>query len=208
MERIERNLHEVARDIRTADLLMFRGQSWVSRLIGTAGRSEYSHAAMADRLSCGNGTPGQSDAHCGDEIYCTEVREGVGGRIVTLASQVRKYPGQIDVWALGRSGYYNFDPYGAAALMRKFAGQDYGWWSVAQAAMQHVAFVRLGRKHNYDLERDLYDRPPFCSEAVSYACREGGGQDPAAGLADRYTLPGDLVRNAMLTQYLFTLAGV
>ena len=47
---------EARRQIRNADLLLFRRRDWLGRLIAVAGRSEYVHAAMAgwwkDRLMC------------------------------------------------------------------------------------------------------------------------------------------------------------
>lgn len=192
--RINRNLHEVAGEIRKADLLLFRGAGWVSRLIQSAGRSDYSHAAKADIWNT--------------EIYCCEVRELKGGRIVTLASQVQKFPGQIDVFASAANTQLGYHRDQAASYMRRFAGQDYGYWSVAKAALQHLPGVRLLFKHDYQLENGATpDRPPFCSQACAMADRNGGTCDPVPELADRFTLPGDLAHSAFYS-YKFTLTGV
>ena len=174
----KRNLHEVSRDIRKADLLLFRGQGWVSRLIRTAGRSRYSHAAKVDRW--------------GEELFCCEVRELKGGRIVTLASQVQKYPGQIDVYTTNHHNLPGFDREASAAFMRKFAGKDYGYGTVLRASVQHLPFLRLYFNHEYDRENGGPNVPPYCSQACSEADRFGGGIDPVPRLADRFTLPGDL----------------
>jgi len=72
-------LAEAREQIADGDLLLFRRRS----LIAIAGRGEHSHAAKA--------------AWWGDELFCLEVREWHGGRAVTLASQVRRFPGRIDV---------------------------------------------------------------------------------------------------------------
>src|SRR5262245_66124760 len=83
------NLSDVAADIRDGDLLLFRGRGVIARLIGVAGRSEYSHAARA--------------VWWGYDLFCCEVRELRGGRAVTLESQVRKFPGLIDVFEVNPS---------------------------------------------------------------------------------------------------------
>ena len=198
----ERNLHEVARDISTADLLLYRGQGWISRLIAKAGRSDYSHAAKIDRL--GN----HSGEYLGDELFCCEIRELKGGRIVTLASQVRKYPGLIDVYRANPNDLPGFDRQASAVHMRQFAGQDYGWSSVYSAALQHLAFIRLGIRHDYRAENgSAFERPVFCSMACAMSDRLGGGIDPVPNLADRYTLPGDLSHSGFY-DYHCTLLGV
>ena len=66
--------------IRDADLLLFRRRG----LISIAGRGKHSHAAKA--------------AWWGNELMCLEVREWYGGRAVTVASQVKRCPGAIDVY--------------------------------------------------------------------------------------------------------------
>ena len=190
----ERSLHEVAPEIRKADLLLFRGQGWISRFIGAAARSKYSHAAKVDRW--------------GTELFCCEVREFKGGRIVTLASQIMKFPGQIDVFTSNPTNQPGYDREESAAYMRRFAGQDYGWRAVGVAALQHLPLARVLISHNYALENgDAPQRPPFCSAACASADRNGGGIDPVPHLADRFTLPGDLAHSNFY-RYYCTLVGV
>jgi len=194
MIRNERLLHEVAGELRTADLLLFRGQSWISRLIAVGGRSKYSHAAKVDRL--------------GSELYCVECRELKGGRIVTLASQVANYAGLIDVFSANPENKTGFDRAASAGYMRRFAGQDYGWLAVYRAAFQHLPVIRLVIDHDYELENgDRPGLPAFCSQACAMADHYGGGIDPVANLADRFTLPGDLARSSFY-RYRWTLVGV
>lgn len=186
-------LSEVARKIGSGDLLLFRGRGLISRLIGTAGRSEYTHAAKA--------------IWWGDELFCCEVRELKGGRAVTLASQVRRYPGQIDVFQVDpevRWPDYDFD--GANGLMRRLAGCDYGYVGLLKAAVLHVPFWRFLVRPELD-DTNVDDHPPFCSHACAMADRLGGGVDPVPHLADRITEPGDLARSPFYC-YAFTLEGV
>jgi len=123
-------LLQYAATIRDGDLLLFRGRCVLSRLIGIAGRSEYTHAARA--------------VWWGDLLFCCEVRELKGGRAVTLESQVRKYPGQIDVFGTNPGlRWREYDRGGAVRYLRQLAGCDYGYFNVLKAAMRHVPLWRF-----------------------------------------------------------------
>lgn len=179
--------------VRDGDLLLFRGRGLLSRLIGTAGRSEYTHAARA--------------VWWGDLLFCCEVRELKGGRAVTLESQVKKYPGRIDVFETNPSRRWReYDRRGAVRYMRRLAGCDYGYLGVLKAAVRHLPLWRfLVRPDTNDQKRT--SEPPFCSQACAMADRLGGGVDPVPHLADRVTEPADLARSPFY-RYRFTLAGV
>ena len=71
------SLADARAEILDGDLLLFRRRS----LISIAGRGEHSHAAKA--------------AWWGGDLFCLEVRELCGGRAVTLASQVRRFPARM-----------------------------------------------------------------------------------------------------------------
>lgn len=173
--------------IADGDLLLFRRRG----LIAIAGRGEHSHAAKA--------------AWWGDEVFCVEVREWHGGRAVTLASQVKRFPGRIDVYRTNPNNRWpEYDRTRAIAWMRRLAGCDYGYTSVLAAAMLHLPVVRLAvRATVEDLSIDR--RPPFCSQACAMADRIAGGVDPVPHLADRLTEPTDLARSPFY-QYEFTLS--
>ena len=179
--------------IRDGDLLLFRGRGLLSRLIGVAGRSEYTHAARA--------------VWWGDLLFCCEVRERKGGRAVTLASQVQKYPGMIDVFETNPSRRWSdYDRRGAVSYTRRLAGCDYGYLGVLKAALRHLPLWRfLIRPDMNDQKRTSL--PPFCSQACAMADRLGGGVDPVPHLADRVTEPADLARSPFY-RYRFTLAEV
>ena len=186
-------LSQQAAAIRDSDLLLFRGRGLVSRLIGVAGRSNYTHAARA--------------VWWGDELFCCEVRELKGGRAVTLESQVRKYPAAIDVFeANPNDRWREYDRRGSARYIRRLAGCDYGYAGVLKAALRHLPLWRfLVRPDLNDHRRS--SQPPYCSEACAMADRLGGKVDPVPHLADRLTEPADLARSPFY-RYRFTLAGV
>jgi hypothetical protein len=191
---MEVNLHEVKSNILRGDLLLFRGAGIFSGFIRWASRSEYSHAAKADWWD--------------EDLFCCEVREGLGGRAVTLASQVAKYPGQIDVYRTNPYSIRAYDANRAAAVMRNFAGCDYGWNNIAFAALirlPHIAALFFKIKIDYVAERPG-GGPPFCSMACSMA-DQAGGVDPVPNLSDQLTTPGDLARSHFYEKQ-FTLLGV
>ena len=178
---------DAARDeIRDGDLLLLRRRS----LISIAGRGVHSHAAKA--------------AWWGDDLFCLEVREWYGGRAVTLASQVRQYPGRIDVYRTNPDDRWpEYDRAQATVAMRRLAGCDYGYTAVLAAAMLHLPLVRMAVRA--DVEDSAIDRrPPFCSQACAMVDRTGGGVDPVPHLADRLTEPADLARSPFY-EYLLTL---
>ena len=223
---------DAQRDIRSADLLLYRKNG----LISVAGRGIHSHAAKA--------------AWWDNDLFCLEVREFHGGRAVTLQSQVQRWPGRIDVFRANADDRWpEYDRRGAVAVMRRFAGCDYGYWNVFKTALTHVPVLRLCCrpavnhdqdeiwaqtlldlepfndeplknfpqwcensdefreliKKNRDRNRRCVPPPPYCSEACSLADRLGGGVNPVELLSDRFTEPADLARSPFY-RYLFTLA--
>lgn len=180
------SLGEVRRRIRPADLLLFR--RWGP--IAVAGRGIHSHAAKT--------------AWWDDELFCLEMRLSTGGRAVTLASQVQRWPRRIDVFRANADDRWpEYDRRGAVAYMRRLCGTRYGWSGLLIVAALHLPLVRwLVRPDTLDAWPDA--RPPFCSHACALADRLGGGVDPVRQLADRLTEPSDLARSPFF-RYQFTL---
>jgi hypothetical protein len=179
-------LDQARPQIADGDLLLFRRRG----LIAIAGRGVHSHAAKA--------------AWWGDDLFCLEVREWHGGRAVTLASQVAKFPGSIDLYRSNPANRWpEYDRTRSTMMMRRLAGCDYGYAAVLAAAMLHLPFVRtVVRAETEDSAID--HRPPFCSQACAMVDRVGGVVDPVPHLADRLTEPADLARSPFY-QYVFTL---
>lgn len=171
--------------IRDGDVLLFRrAPGWMGKFISVAGRSEYSHAAMA--------------AWWGERLMCLETVQGHGGRAVLLSTLADDAPGRIDVYRVKRR---RFNRQAAVEAMIESTGRRYGWLSLLRAAMLHLpAFRFLAHPETDDAANGSL---PFCSQAVAAAMR-AGGVDPVPNLADRLTEPGDLARSAAL-EYRFTL---
>ena len=156
-----------------------------SRIVAALGRSVYSHAAMA--------------AWWYDTLMLAEMKQWLGGHAVTLSSQVEAAPGRWDVFTSAMP--WAFDGAAAAETMIRLTGTRYGWWNVARVAVLHLPLLWwLARPL---LRDDANGSAPYCSEAVSRACR-AGGIDPVPNLADRLTEPSDLARSAFF-RYRFTL---
>jgi hypothetical protein len=75
-------LDDAQSGIANGDQLLFCRRN----LISIAGRGDHSHAANA--------------AWWDNDLYCLEVREWRGGRAATPESQVRRFPGRIDVYGM------------------------------------------------------------------------------------------------------------
>jgi len=177
---------QVRHEIRDGDLLLFRRRG----LISIAGRGLHSHAAKA--------------AWWDDQLFCLEVRERVGGRAVTLRSQVERYPARIDVYeANAQQRWPEYNRAGTVRVMRQIAGCDYGYLGVMRVALLHLPVVRLLVRPETD-DAALTKRMPFCSHACAMADRLGGGVDPVNHLADWLTEPADLARSPFY-RYRFTL---
>ena len=175
---------EVADDIPDGAILLKRARWRPSALlIARAGRTIYCHAAMV--------------AWWGRSLMILETR-AVGGRAVTLESQVRRHSGLLDVYQVNAKEFLSIN---AIDYMRERCGQSYGWFGLLRAALLHLPVVRWLVRPN------LSDRPngtvPYCSALVAAACHYGG-VDLVKRLADRLTEPGDLARSPLLT-YCYTL---
>jgi hypothetical protein len=177
---------EVRHEIRNADLLLFRRRNWYTRAIEVAGRSPYVHAAMAGWWK--------------DRLMCVEMTSG-GGRAQLLSNLVERWPGVIDVYqanAIRR----RFSRERALLAMIRITGKHYGWVNLFRAALLHLPVFRfLAQPDTNDQETSRW--PPFCSQAVATADREGG-LDPVPNLVDRLTEPADLARSSFY-DYRFTL---
>lgn len=186
---IYRDFRDCATKIWDGDLLLFRRRNLISR----AGRGVHSHAAKA--------------AWWNEELFCLEVREFFGGRAVRVESQVRKYPGKIDVFRANSGNRWPFyDRRKATRIMQYFLGCDYGYVNVFVTAMTHLPLMRTVFRPELNDTKSITKniRPPFCSQACALADRLGGGVDPVPHLADRFTEPADLARSVFY-EYMFTM---
>ncbi|MBU4398355.1 MAG: hypothetical protein KKE86_03365 [Planctomycetes bacterium] len=205
---------DARRKIRGGDLLLFRPRGFVWRAIAVAGRSEYTHAAMAGWWS--------------RRLMCVEMCIR-GGRALLLSNIVRRWPGAIDVYRANASGTglaggtrrsgggtglargtRRFSRAAAVRAMIEITGRRYGWFNLFRAALLHLPLFRFLVAPETDDAADSAAchrlsqcPPPFCSQAVAMATR-AGGVDPVPNLADRLTEPADLSRSSFYA-YRFTL---
>lgn len=175
------------------DVLLRRSGGCVDEVaIAAAGRGPWIHAAMAGWW---NGV-----------LMLLEIRQWVGGRAVTLESQVDAAPGRWDVFRVCDERHGPSYPEGLrlAALreMQKICGRRYGWWNLLKLGLRHAVVVRMFAGHQLDDREN--GSAPFCSQAVARAWRTGGAIDLVPHLADAATEPSDLARSALLN-YRFTL---
>ncbi len=170
-------LHQAQDWIRDGDLLLFRRRG----LIAAVGRGEHSHAALA--------------GWWGETLCCLEVRGRYGGRVVTLASQVEQFPGQIDVFLADPDNRWpEFDRRQTVQAMLQFAGTRYGYRNFLRVALCHIPGMRLIMSPKTD-DSAMNTLGPICSQACVTATRLGGGVDPVPQLADELTEPADLARS-------------
>lgn len=181
----------VRRRIRHGDLLLFPHRGLPGRLIAAAGRSPYSHAALA--------------AWWQGRLMVLEVRQFRGGRAVLFSNLLRRGP--IDVFAAAAEGR-GFDRRRAVGHMLGYTGRAYGWRALIRCALVHAPLLRWCLRPMRDEADEPAagadgELPPFCSMAVAAAMR-AGGVDPVPQLADRWTEPGDLARSRFF-RYRFTV---
>ena len=174
-------------EIDSGDLLLFRPRNWLWRAIAVAGRSEYTHAAMASREA--------------GRIRVLQETSGERHNLA-LSDLVKRWPGVIDVFKANAEGNPRFAPWIAVQAMQEIVKRDYGWGDLIRAALYHLPVVRFCLRPDTDDDEPTAGKP-FCSQAISMACRRGG-VDPVPQLADRLTEPGDLARTTFF-RYRFTL---
>lgn len=194
---------------RTGDLLLYSGRGLFSWLTRTAGRTRYSHAGMLVR--------GEDLNERVPEWYVAEMTFRAPG-IRTLASVVAKQPGRWEWRPMAEEYRRRIDVLRAAKAMRFLTQLPYGRWGLIRTALTHTPVARWFTRPDLTDGRQtcrthkasacgifsepqwniaqLVRRPPFCSAAVSIACRRGG-LDPVPNLADDYTEPADLARSLM-----------
>jgi len=170
-----RYLRDALPEIQDGDLLLFRRRrSPIARL----GRGLYCHAAM---VIWTHGLP-----------MIAEMRWS-GGRLVTLESQVIRYPARVDHYAANATANTAWSPHRAVRHMLRTAGRPYNWLGILAAVARRLPGLRLILPPDID-DSATNRRPLFCSQAVAWASR-AAGVDPVPNLADRATEPCDLARS-------------
>ena len=198
--------------IRDGDILLQRGKSTISKFLKISGKGAYSHAGVASWV--------------GGSLEILQFREFRGGEALSFSSQVRRFPGQWDVFRPSENAeilYFDgkavqrmevkTDPVSVCHFFRQHTGTSYGWGNIFFASLRHLFFVRLFFPAEIN---DLSNSksPPYCSQAIATCWRlthtyklESGQTvhlDLVPRLADWLTEPSDLSRSTLLN-YLFTV---
>ena len=191
--------------IKEGDILLFRGSGTIGFLIKRYTGGVHSHVALAHKD--------------GYVLECVEFREFMGGRSVSLKSQVDSSPLNIDVFRPVKSiSYEEMDAEGNTKLIEKnyteetasamtediirWTGQPYGWSNIWKMFLRFIPGARLFQQNIND---DEVAKAKVCSTAVTVALRRNF-MDPVPYLADDRVSPADLARSPIL-QYLFTIDG-
>ena len=191
--------------IKEGDILLFRGSGTIGFLIKRYTGGLHSHVALAHKD--------------GDILECVEFREFMGGRSVSLKSQVDNSPLNIDVFRPVKSiSYEEMDAEGNTKLIEKnyteetasamtediirWTGQPYGWSNIWKMFLRFIPGARLFQQNIND---DEVAKAKVCSTAVTVALRRNF-MDPVPYLADDRVSPADLASSPIL-QYLFTIDG-
>lgn len=215
---------EIKPYINEGDILLFRGQGIVSKIISSMSRTPYSHVALASWVNGRANTPKGI-------LECVEFREGSalaglwnqnaagGGRSISLKQCVKQYPNQIDVYRpvpSFTSLVFNpetktieiekkeFNGRAVTDIMRDMAGLPYGWRRIWWMTKHKLLLLRF----NVDKESLTHDKLgeiiyPVCSTSVAY-CFNYYGYDLIHNRSDESTEPGDIALSPRIN-YLFTL---
>lgn len=164
----------IRRAIRDGDILLFRGKSWISRVIRRVTRSPYSHAAIV--------------AWWGDRLM---VLEAVGKGIVVsrMSVVVNQYSGKVELWTtdedLARTEVIR--------TAQRLLGKRYSIYKL----IRNLRRMLLGRPRHDEADPEAPPDDFVCSEFVSRVWR-AGGIDLVADAPDLYTKPSDIARSPRL----------
>jgi hypothetical protein len=160
--------------IRDGDILLFRGKSWISRIIRRITRSPYSHAAIV--------------AWWDDRLM---VLEAVGKGIVVsrMSVVVNQYSGKVELWTtdedLARTEVIR--------TAQRLLGKRYSLYKL----MVNLRRLVFGRPRHEEADPEAPPDDFVCSEFVSRVWR-AGGIDLVGDASDLYTKPSDIARSPRL----------
>jgi hypothetical protein len=149
----QKTYQELREQIRTGDLLLFRGNRLLSGAIERLSDSPYSHVAILARW--------------GSRVVAFQA-DTRGVEVLPASKMVCRYEGKVDWWSLRHElrerGVFKEDDFLNAALT--MLGIKYGYWRLIELGIR----ILLGRTLN---PKDAHATPDslFCSEFVSRCFR-------------------------------------
>ena len=170
---------DVRAAIQTGDILLFQGQSPISRLIRWGSQSAYSHAGFA--------------AWWDDRLVVFQA-SGRGAEVLPASSAVDAYDGQVDWYALADDHRTRVNAQHLVTHAVTLLGRSY-----AKAGLvQLMTRMLWGRFRGLPDPKTCPDSV-FCSQYVSY-CYRSAGLDLVEGTDDGSTSPGDLAASPLLVR--------
>lgn len=205
------NFHEASDLIEEGDVLLFRGVGFISKWIRWAGKSKYTHVALASW----RGTPHQS------LLEATQFREWRGGLTISLEKMLIDYPNSIDVYRPSTTAFIfglsevegksivtkevvKYDGRAATDTLRALTGTPYGWRRIGLLSLQFIPGIRFFVTPCFEDKAENGGLYPVCSTAVAAAIRRNF-VDLMPNLSDFEMEPGHVANSALL-HYLFTIA--
>ena len=165
---------DIRNQIRNGDILLFRGKSLISRVIGWITGSPYSHAGV---LAWWHGRL----------MVLEAVASGVVASRMSIVAQ--QYSGKIEVWTtdaeLARSKVLR--------AAQRLLGKRYSTFKL----LQNLGRLLFGRRRDEAGDPDDSPEDFVCSEFVSRVWR-AGGIDLVADSPDRFTKPSDIAKSPCL----------
>lgn len=197
--------------INEGDVLLFRGQGWMSKVIGSQTQTPYSHVAVASWV---NGDSNTLDG----QLECVEFREWKGGRSINLYQAVLDNLNSIDVYRpVPYFSKLEFNPETkqteivrkefngkkVTRVMREMTGLPYGWKRIWWMTKHKMVFIRLLPKENLadDKLKDIIY--PVCSTSLAYAFSRNDF-DLLCNRSDESMEPGHIAYSPRIN-YLFTI---
>jgi hypothetical protein len=169
---VARSYAEVRPELRTGDVLCFRGRKLGSALIRWVTASRYSHVGL---VYCFEG-----------RVYCLEaVASGV--RLIIMSELVRRYAGGIDYFAIPEANLQQRE--GAIGFAFEQLGKLYNRAGLAR----FIWFLWSGSRVR---RRSRARNQWFCSEIVNEAYRRQGL--PLVTVTSAYTSPEDIATSPRL----------
>jgi hypothetical protein len=152
----------IRREIRDGDILLFRGKSWLSRIICRVTGSPYSHAAIV--------------AWWNDRLM---VLEAVGKGIVAsrMSVVVSQYPGKVELWTTDQ----DLARTEVIRAAQRLLGKRYSPYKL----IRNLERLVFGRPRHDEADPEAPPDDFFCSEFVSRVWR-AGGVDLVNGAPDLY----------------------
>jgi len=157
--------------IRDGDILLYKGQTFISNLIKIFTKSEYSHAGIAVRWK--------------KRLMVMEaIRKGV--IVNPLRRSIHRYKGSVEWWS-SKKEIDDFVRDKMIIFAQRQLGKDFGFWLLFWFGFMITFFYRdLDKRDAVRRERKL-----FCSLYVALIYNRAG-IDLKRNTADRFTSPADI----------------